>query len=282
MRVITPSEFQPTVRYANFILARPDATWPDRTIADYELILVVKGRFVYETAGMETIVVDPGRVLMIPPEERHTFRRVDRGKKAILACIHGELCTEGTRGSGDYAPDPEPDRLTVVDDDPAIEAGFERCAIVFDGHEKYRTILLQTIAKEIWLRLAARWSGSDSRAKSVRMEQMIAYIREHLLERISRRDLAHAFHLTPEHVNAVFKRELGVSPTQFIHRERIMRAYRLMNEEGLSAKEVSAMVGYSDPFYFSRVFKRVMSMSPCQALGKRQWKRRRGVTTSGR
>jgi AraC-like DNA-binding protein len=94
------------------------------------------------------------------------------------------------------------------------------------------------------------------------MKGMVAHLRAHLDRKITRRSLAREFGITPEHVNALFKKQLGVTPTQFIHRERMQLAYRYLRDEGASVKEVATRVGFDDPFYFSRVFKRVMCRTP--------------------
>ena len=91
---------------------------------------------------------------------------------------------------------------------------------------------------------------------------MVSYLRTHLDRKVTRRSLAREFGITPEHVNALFKKHLGVTPTQFIQRERMQKAYHYLRDEGLSVKETAARVGFDDPFYFSRVFKRLMHRSP--------------------
>jgi len=94
---------------------------------------------------------------------------------------------------------------------------------------------------------------------------MVEWLRARLAEPVSRRDLAGAFFLTPEHVNALFRKELGISPTQFLHRERVLLAHRLMQSEGLSAKEAAARAGFCDQFYFSKVFRKMMGVPPSRA-----------------
>ena len=94
------------------------------------------------------------------------------------------------------------------------------------------------------------------------MKGMVSYLRAHLNVKMTRRGLADEFGITPEHVNALFRKQLGVTPTQFIHREQMQLAYRYLRDEGLSVKETAARVGFDDPFYFSRVFKRVMHRTP--------------------
>jgi AraC-like DNA-binding protein len=267
MRIVTPSDYHPTVRISNYTKVRPAACWPDRTIPDYQLILVVRGRFSYQTPSTGEHAVLPGEVLCIPPLAQHTFRRTDRARHAVTSCIHGEAVQGGTRAAGDYALQPKPRLITNVRGDASIHAAFRRCAAVFKEYGRYRRALMETIAREIWIRLASRWEAGGDPPVSVRMQRMIAFLRDHLCEPVSRRDLAEAFHLTPEHVNALFKRELGISPTGFVHRERVLLAYEYMRDEGLSVKEAAARVGFSDAFYFSRVFKRIMTMSPSRLLG---------------
>jgi AraC-like DNA-binding protein len=122
--------------------------------------------------------------------------------------------------------------------------------------------LVQAIAREILIRLARRWAGDTAGGVTPRMERMMSWLRAHLEESVSRQDLAREFALTPEYVNALFKKELGITPTQFIHRERVLRASRHMQSRGLSVKQAAARVGFNDPSYFSKVFKRIMGVPP--------------------
>jgi AraC-like DNA-binding protein len=175
--------------------------------------------------------------------------------------------------AGDYRLTPKPRLVTATAGDAAIHDLFMRCAEVFAGYDKYRFELLETLLKEIYIRLAEHWEGGRSRPVSARIHPMITYLRSNLSRRVTRRDLACVFKITPEHVNALFRKELGVTPTQFIHRERVMLAYRHIRDRGLSVKEVAAMVGFDDPFYFSRVFKRIMKRSPASILRRKVDKR---------
>ena len=97
---------------------------------------------------------------------------------------------------------------------------------------------------------------------SSRMRLMVKFVRENISRLVTRQGLARQFSLTPEHINTIFKKELGVTPTQFVQREEALLALRLIRDEGLSVKEVAARVGFTDEFYFSKVFKKVMHVSP--------------------
>jgi AraC-like DNA-binding protein len=261
MKLIKPTDIEPAVQIANYFQVQSVDSWGPRTIPDWELILIVAGQFAYETTA-GTILIESGHVLAIPPELLHTFRRADATSQAIISCIHSEMVPDGRWARGDYRLKPEPMTVTRVENDWAIHSLFKQCSDVFSGYSRFRSAFLQTLVRAIWLRLIEYWQGGYGHLLSPRMEKMLTFLRSHLCDPISRTDLAEEFALTPQHVNALFKKEMGISPTQFIHRERVMLAYRFILDEGLSVKEAAARVGFDDPFYFSKVFKKIMNFSP--------------------
>ncbi len=250
------------VSVANYFEVSRGRYWGERQIPDFELILIVAGRFSYETRTAPPLILTAGDVLLIPPLEWHTIRRLDTPVHAVFSCIHCELMPGARWAAGDYRLSPAPQRVTMTGGDAAIHDLFVRCRTVYEGYDKYRAVLLETILKEIWVRLAGIWSGGHRGECSGRVKGMVAYLRSHLDQNLTRRSLAREFGITPEHVNALFKAQLGVTPTQFISRERMQLAYRYLRDEGLSVKETAARVGFDDPFYFSRVFKRIMNRTP--------------------
>ena len=141
---------------------------------------------------------------------------------------------------------------------------FRRNAAIFRSYLPHRELLLAAIAQEILLLLLGHWQQPTTVTLSARMEEMIAFIRANLQQPLSRTVLAAAFGLTPEHVNLLFRRELGITPSTVINRERVMTAYRLIHEDGHSVKEAAYAVGYQDPFYFSRIFKQILGIPPSQ------------------
>jgi AraC-like DNA-binding protein len=265
-KTLQPAQIQPCVKMVNYFEVGPVASWGEREIQDLELILVVVGTFAYDERGREVCRIEAGDVLCILPDVSHTFRQVDPSTRGVISCIHNEVAAEGQWRRGDYRLEPAPQLLTHTKNDPVIRDLFKRASEAFAGFSLYRGEILCTIVREIWLRLAEHWTARGGRRMSSRVKQMETHLREHLAERVTRRDLARLVSITPEHVNALFRKELGVTPTEFLNRERIHLAYRLLANEGLSVKEAAARVGISDPFYFSKLFKRITGTPPSRVL----------------
>jgi len=95
-----------------------------------------------------------------------------------------------------------------------------------------------------------------------RIEQSIAYMREHLHQPMPVAKLAALANISPSHFFALFKRQTGSSPMDYFTHLRMQHACRLLDQTSTSVKEVAAVLGYDDPFYFSRVFKAVNRIPP--------------------
>ncbi|SEP81785.1 two component transcriptional regulator, AraC family [Virgibacillus subterraneus] len=68
--------------------------------------------------------------------------------------------------------------------------------------------------------------------------------------------------LSPNYFSNVFKQEFGQTFIDYVTKLRMEKAKGLIQENVYSLKEISYMVGYNDPNYFSRVFKKYYQMSP--------------------
>lgn len=78
------------------------------------------------------------------------------------------------------------------------------------------------------------------------------------------------------HLRRLFLERVGTSPLDYIIRRRIERAKSLLSSSPLQVKEVADSLGYDDPFYFSRQFKRYCGVSP------QHWRRQPASRSSKR
>lgn len=94
------------------------------------------------------------------------------------------------------------------------------------------------------------------------VRRAVAYIHEHYMEPIVRKEIAGYVNLSPRHLDRCFSEELDITPIAYLNRFRLQQARRLLEDTELNISEVAAAVGFSDSSYFCRVFRRDMEMSP--------------------
>ena len=95
------------------------------------------------------------------------------------------------------------------------------------------------------------------------INEIRAYINDHFTEELSLSLLSTKFHISISHFSVQFKKRFDMSPNEYIIAKRIERAKQLLHiTPPISIKQISSMIGYTDQYYFSRIFKSVTGMSP--------------------
>jgi len=102
------------------------------------------------------------------------------------------------------------------------------------------------------------------------VRQSMAYMNERFAEPISRRELANHLAVSENYLTRCFKQEMGITPTTYLNRCRVMHARSLLDREIASMTEIAQQVGFNDSNYFGRVFRNEIGVTPSAYLrGKR-------------
>lgn len=106
-----------------------------------------------------------------------------------------------------------------------------------------------------------RHKSSELR-KILIIEESIVYMAQHLNRPLRVATLAARADLCKSHFSALFKRYVGGTPIDYFIRLRLQQACQLLENTEMSVKSIAYTLGYDDPFYFSRLFKSFIRMSP--------------------
>jgi YesN/AraC family two-component response regulator len=102
-----------------------------------------------------------------------------------------------------------------------------------------------------------------------KVEEAIDFMRSNIEKPLGLKEIAHAIFLSPSYFSALFKEKTGSSPIDYLNQLKIQETTQYLLFTNLRINEIAQKIGISDPYYFSRLFSKVMGISPKQYRDKR-------------
>lgn len=99
-------------------------------------------------------------------------------------------------------------------------------------------------------------------ARSPVVNQIMHYIHKHYDQELSLKTLSLKYNINSAYLGQLFKKETGVSFPNYINNYRVEMAKDYLNETNLKTSQIAKKVGFIDPNYFYRIFKKYAGMSP--------------------
>ena len=126
------------------------------------------------------------------------------------------------------------------------------------------------------------FSLADGDKKSSRECSMVRrYIDAHFKENLSLDQLAALAHVNKYYLVHSFTREYGTSPINYLISRRIQESRRLLESTNHSLSQISHMLGFSSPSYFSQVFRKQEGISPQEYRKASKARQTKGSEESG-
>ena len=95
-------------------------------------------------------------------------------------------------------------------------------------------------------------------------ESICLYVQENFQSPITRESIARHFDLAPNHVSRLFRKEGFMRFNDYLNLVRVNRAKFMLQNYGMTLKEIAASCCYSDTAYFCRVFKKTCKVTPTE------------------
>lgn len=231
---------------------------------DYQILYVAKGKAVFVLNGQHETVTEGHAVLYIPGVHQEYEYRLEDAPDIYWVHFTGRqanslLAECGFHDQGVYPVGIHNRYLicwqNIIRELQLKPGGFER---------------LTSVYMEELLRLMGRYlkeyqTQKPARNKSV--DQAIFYFHENYREDISIHDYAASGGLSVCWFIRSFKAVTGMTPQKYITEIRIRKAKELLADRFYQVGEVAGIVGYSNPLYFSRIFKKYTGISPSRYAG---------------
>ncbi|SDC16025.1 AraC-type DNA-binding protein [Paenibacillus sp. UNCCL117] len=106
-------------------------------------------------------------------------------------------------------------------------------------------------------------SKEDSPVIERQIEQAIRWLTLQYYQPISIEEMAKSLGYHRTHLSKMFKQHTGLSPMQYLLKVRMERA-KLLLQESLTVEQVASSIGFADPLYFSKQFKKCYGLTPSE------------------
>ena len=228
---------------------------------DWQIIYIAAGKGHFILDGKE-VIVPAGSMVLFQPKQVQDYFYLGKDKTQVWfvhftgrevrnILRHYEIPTDGyilhTGISREYE-----DLFRRMRDE------LVRCSW---GYEEMLTYLF----RELLMTMHRRMTENAPRVSGFiqdEIDRARAFFDEHYNEEISIEQYAVSRNMSTSWFNRSFRSAVGTSPMQYILDVRIRNAQTLLETTDYSVTSIAALVGYENPMYFSRLFRKAKGLSP--------------------
>ncbi len=226
--------------------------WGDYAFDDfpnyYDLTFVLSGSLSYLIDGRMTEIAPGNAVLYLPGSHRVCGRTTQLQTEYVSINFFAEECPQFSQ--------------KIVD---CLTAEVQRLLHLLEATSENRTPF-QPYKQSLFVELilAVLREQLELQALNPHVMAVMDYVRAHLTEKLTLRQIAESVSLAPTYCGYLVKRELGITIFDLIIRERMDLAQKYIME-GRPLQEVCYLCGYNDYSYFSKHYKRITGSLPSKS-----------------
>jgi AraC family transcriptional regulator, arabinose operon regulatory protein len=145
---------------------------------------------------------------------------------------------------------------------------FKQCYDSFvGGFVLYRLIyctrILHHLLGQLFFNNSA-FSPSQRTSRFHSLESTLTFLHQNIAQKLTLDEMAQHAGLSVSHFSHLFKQQTGHAPVDYFIHLKMQHACGLLSLTSKTIRDIAYEIGYDDPYYFSRIFKRVMHVSPQQ------------------
>ena len=238
-------------------------TWRPRGRRDFQLLYVAAGKAHFHF-GNEEKIVSAGHMVLYRPKEPQKYEYYGNDETEVY-WVHftGGNVTNLLRSYG------------LTDDKKVFYCGSDLVyqqlfrAMIYELQmckDSYQE-MLEMYLRQIFIRLQRLFKTAlkiDNAHVVEVIDKATTFFNEHYNDPISIDEYARETHVSTSWFIRNFKACTGFTPMQYILSKRIYNAEVLLRDTDYNIAEISRIVGYDNPLYFSRVFRKTKKMSPSE------------------
>lgn len=237
----------------------------DRILTAHNLIYVTRGRAAWVFDDTQYPLA-AGDLLIVPPGVWHHAHSITR--RITLGSTH---ITANLPGGGDALDALNPPTTRHVKHGSYLDGYLRGMMAEYDRPDQSPELRWQQARRVAqWSQLIVPQMLNDDLAAGrltlpaidPMVGQIMRLIEQRLSKPVSAAELADTSGYSRQHLGRLFRKVLGITPMQYQQHLRLERAQQLLREGTLTVAAVAHALGYDDPYFFSRQFKKHIGLSP--------------------
>ena len=246
------------------------------TFNDFVITSMLRGKKVMHLNDKKEFEYLPGETVIVPPSET---MRIDfpeatdfNPTQCIALAIDNHQIKQTIRYLNEYFPKESSEEEWKLNYDEYHFYNNEEIAFLINkiikvcsDTSREKDVLADLTLKELLVRIMQTQNLNVLHGEAAShnpLAYVIGYIKSNLNEKISIESLSNKACMSKATFYRLFKRELGISPNDFILTEKMKKAKEMLLKPGIKIASISYELGFSDANYFIRAFKKVVGMTP--------------------
>lgn len=226
-------------------------------------------RMEWRTGGRTRIeLVEPGNLLLLPRGTRDAARWDGRHERSVVAME--------TRQLQRAIEEPQQGRRLELREtwnfrDRQIELLLHAMKADLEAGCPAGRLYGESLGNALSVYLARRYGVFKPKTAAyrdglpkARLNRVLDFIRANVSEDLTLSELAQTAGMSPHYFCELFKQSTGLSPHQYVIRRKIELAKELLSDPRIRIIEASARTGFVDQSHFTKVFRRVVGVSPSE------------------
>lgn len=228
---------------------------------DYQLLYIASGKAEFVLNGV-TLTVPSGNMVLYAPWERQQYSYYLKDKPEVL-WVHftGQEAQKLLEETG-FRLDGR--RILRTGCASRYQELFLALIKELQLPRPFGGELSSLYFQELLLTIRRQMAGGGQNTSPIQkeMERAVHYFHENFPSEIDICSYAFGLHMSTCWFIRSFKRYVGVPPLKYLTSIRISKAKELLESTSCPVNEIGSIVGYDNPLYFSRIFKKQTGLSP--------------------
>ncbi|PRO41703.1 AraC family transcriptional regulator [Bacillus sp. LLTC93] len=243
------------------LVIQPNSTLREFKAENHGFLFTIRGEARMSVNGM-AYELQPGSVLHVTPKSQLALQVIGQSEYEYHSLFYSLDRDKASECNKPFKLEPGAnprviELLTMLHQNVHTPGGMGKLRV----KELSLRIMYQVL-------MGCKQRDRDSSPNKRVIEEAVAYIRGQYMNPLTLHDLAELYDMNPKSFSYFFHKYTGLHPIDYVIQYRMERAREILKAGNIPIRDVAVTVGYPNPLYFSRVFKKKFGVSPSAYISK--------------